>query len=40
MLSDTGALFVTGLEVFGTFLAVLVLAIVGMIIVGLFRKKD
>ena len=38
--SDTGALFVTGLEVFGTFLAVLVLAIVGMIVVSLFRKKD
>ena len=37
--SDVGALFVTGLKVFGTFMAVIVLAIVGMIIINLFRKK-
>ena len=31
--------FVTGLAIFGTFMAVIVLAIVGKIIIGLFRKK-
>ncbi len=32
--------FVTGLAVFGTFAAVIVLALVGIVIIGLFRRKD
>jgi len=30
--------FTTGLAIFGTFMAVIVLALVGKIIIGLFRK--
>ena len=32
--------FIAGLAIFGTFMAVIVLAIVGKIIIGLFRKKS
>ena len=34
----TADLFITGLTVFGTFMAVIVLALVGKIIIGLFKK--
>jgi len=30
--------FITGLAIFGTFMAVIVLALVGKIIIGLFKK--
>ena len=39
VVNSTADLFITGLTVFGTFMAVIVLAIVGKIIIGLFRKK-
>lgn len=32
--------FIAGLTIFGTFMSIIVLAIVGKIIVGLFSKKD
>ncbi len=40
VVNATADLFITGLTVFGTFMAVIVLAIVGKIIIGLFRSKD
>lgn len=36
--NSTADLFITGLTVFGTFMAVIVLALVGKIIIGLFKK--
>jgi len=36
----TADLFITGLTVFATFVGVIVLAIVGKIIIGLFKKGD
>ena len=33
-------LFIAGLTIFGTFMAVIVLALVGKVIVGMFRKGD
>ena len=38
--NTTAELFITGLAIFGTFSSILVLAIVGKIIVGLFRKSE
>ena len=35
--NTTADLFITGLTIFGTFMAVIVLAIVGKIIIGLFK---
>ena len=32
--------FVVGLAVFGSFAGVIVLALVGMVIIGLFKRKD
>lgn len=37
--NTTADLFVSGLVVFGTFLAIIVLALVGKIIMGLFTKE-
>jgi len=37
--SDAAELFQTGLTVFATFMAVMVLAIIGMIIIKLFKRK-
>ena len=41
-LVDTGVAdnFIAGLAIFGSFVAVIVLAIVGKIVIGLFRTKD
>ena len=36
--NTTADAFTTGLAIFGTFMAVIVLALVGKIIIGLFRK--
>jgi len=36
--NTTADLFINGLTIFGTFMAVIVLALVGKIIIGLFRK--
>ena len=36
--NTTADAFITGLAIFGTFMAVIVLALVGKIIIGLFRK--
>lgn len=36
--NDTADAFITGLAIFGTFMAVIVLALVGKIIIGLFKK--
>jgi len=36
----TSDLFIAGLTIFGTFMAVIVLALVGKVIVGMFRKGD
>ena len=36
----TTALFITGLTVFGTFIGVIVLALVGKIIIGLFKSSE
>ena len=38
--NSTADLFITGLTVFGTFMAVIVLALVGKIIIGLFKKGN
>ena len=39
--SDAAELFITGMTVFATFMAVIVLAIIGMIVISLFKKgKD
>ena len=38
--SDAAELFQTGLTVFATFMAVIVLAIIGMIVISLFKKKS
>ena len=38
--STSAGTFTTGLAIFGTFCAVVVLAIVGMVIITMFRKKD
>jgi len=38
--SDSADSFYTGLAVFGTFTAIIVLALMGKVIVGLFRKDD
>jgi len=37
--NDTATLFITGLTVFATFMAVIVLALIGKVIVGFFTKK-
>lgn len=37
--NTTADAFITGLAIFGTFMAVIVLALVGKIIIGLFRKE-
>lgn len=37
--NDTADTFITGLAIFGTFMAVIVLAIVGKVIIGLFKKS-
>jgi len=36
--NTTADAFITGLAIFGTFMAVIVLALVGKIIIGLFKK--
>lgn len=36
--NDTADKFVTGLAIFGTFVGVIVLAIIGKVIIGLFSK--
>ena len=38
--SNAAELFIVGMTVFATFAAVIVLAIVGMIVISLFKKKD
>jgi len=38
--NSTADLFITGLTVFGTFMGVIVLALVGKIIIGLFKKGN
>ena len=38
--SDAAELFITGLTVFATFMGVIVLALIGMIVISLFKKKD
>ena len=38
--NDSADKFIAGLAIFGTFMAVIVLAIVGKIIIGLFRKSS
>ena len=38
--NTTADAFITGLAIFGTFMAVIVLALVGKIIIGLFRKGN
>lgn len=38
--NTTADAFITGLAIFGTFMAVIVLALVGKIIIGLFQKKS
>jgi len=40
VVNATADLFITGLTIFGTFMAVIVLALVGKVIVGMFRKGD
>ena len=38
--NTTADAFIAGLAIFGTFMAVIVLAIVGKIIIGLFKKDN
>ena len=38
--NTTADAFITGLGYFGTFVGIIVLAIIGKIIIGLFSKKD
>ena len=38
VVNATADLFIAGLTIFGTFMAVIVLALVGKVIVGMFRK--
>jgi hypothetical protein len=38
VVNATADLFITGLTIFGTFMAVIVLALIGKVIVGLFVK--
>jgi len=40
VVNATADLFIAGLTIFGTFMAVIVLALVGKVIVGMFRKGD
>ena len=37
--NTTSDLFIAGLTIFGTFMAIIVLALVGKVIVGMFTKK-
>jgi len=37
--NSTADLFIAGLTIFGTFMAIIVLALVGKVIVGMFAKK-
>ena len=38
--NSTAEAFISGLAIFGTFMAVIVLALVGKIIIGLFKKGN
>ena len=38
--NSTSDLFIAGLTIFGTFMAIIVLALVGKVIVGMFRKGE
>jgi len=39
VVNATADLFIAGLTIFGTFMAIIVLALVGKVIVGMFAKK-